>query len=84
MQMAAAGPANQLIKGYLPDRRVDPIGSAHHFSDPLKTIVNHVSKILGKQPIAAVNNKVFGGQARIDLHYTAQAVAEAAEWCIHL
>ena len=67
-------PAKMLIERNLPYRWFDKIGAADDFADALKMIVHHHRQIIGEQPIATVDNKIFTRQRLVGDDRTAQLV----------
>ena len=64
-------PAKLLIQRNLPHRRFYEIGAAHNFRHALEVVIYHYREVIGKQPVAAVNNKIFASKLRVSLNYTA-------------
>lgn len=55
------------VKRNLAHGRLDEIGSAHNMIHALKMVINDHRQIVGKQPVAAADNKIFFGQLAFGL-----------------
>ena len=69
-----------LIERNLPYRWFDKIGAADDFADALKMIVHHHRQIIGEQPIAAMDNKIFARQRLVGNDGAAQLVIKFKDW----
>ena len=69
-------PAKLLIQRDLPHRGFDKIGAAYNLCYALKVVINHHGEVIGKQPVATVNDKIFACKLWICLNFTAQLVSK--------
>ena len=64
-------PAKLLIQRDLPHRGFDEIGAANNLRYALKVVINYHGEVIGKQPVAAVDDKIFTSKLRVSLNHTA-------------
>lgn len=69
-------PAELLVQKDLSHHGFDKIGAVYNLCYALRVVINHHSEIIGKQPVATVNDKIFARKLWICLSFIAQLIGK--------